>query len=120
MFFADVSFDATDQCHQLGLTFFASAFFGTSSGSKRSRPGKPPIPGGTMKKTIICGAVLAASIIPALADQYWVVQDSTSKHCSIVTEKPTTTTTTVVGPVAFQTRTEAENSMKTTKVCTSD
>jgi hypothetical protein len=25
-----------------------------------------------------------------------------------------------VGPVAFQTRTEAENSMKTTKVCTSD
>jgi len=73
-----------------------------------------------MKKTIICGAVLVASIIPALADQYWVVQDSTSKHCSIVTEKPTTTTTTVVGPVAFQTRTEAENSMKTTKVCTSN
>jgi hypothetical protein len=29
-----------------------------------------------MKKTIICGAVLVASIIPALADQYWVVQDS--------------------------------------------
>ena len=28
-----------------------------------------------MKKTIICGAVLAASIIPALADQYWVVQN---------------------------------------------
>ena len=28
-----------------------------------------------MKKTIICGAVLVASIIPALADQYWVVQD---------------------------------------------
>jgi hypothetical protein len=25
-----------------------------------------------------------------------------------------------VGPVAFQTRTEAENSMKTTKVCSSD
>jgi hypothetical protein len=25
-----------------------------------------------------------------------------------------------VGPVAFQTRTEAEDSMKTTKVCTSD
>jgi hypothetical protein len=25
-----------------------------------------------------------------------------------------------VGPLAFQTRTEAENSMKTTKVCSSD
>jgi hypothetical protein len=101
--------------------FFASAFFRNFERVKivLDRANRP-IPGGTMKKTIICGAVLVASIIPALADQYWVVQDSTSKHCSIVTEKPTTTTTTVVGPLAFQTRTEAENSMKTTKVCTSD
>jgi hypothetical protein len=40
MFFADVSFDATDQCHQLGLTFFASAFFGTSSGFKAFSTGQ--------------------------------------------------------------------------------
>jgi hypothetical protein len=33
---------------------------------------------------------------------------------------PTTTTTTVIGYTAFKTRTEAENSMKTTKVCSSD
>ena len=73
-----------------------------------------------MKKTIICGAVLAAFITPALADQYWVVQDSSTKHCTVVTEKPTTTTTTVIGNTAFETRTAAEGSMKTTKVCSSD
>jgi len=73
-----------------------------------------------MKKAIICAFGLAALATPALADEYWVVQDSSSKHCSIVTTKPTTTTTTVIGNTAFKTRTEAENSMKTTKVCSSD
>jgi hypothetical protein len=47
------------------------------------------------------------------------VQDSTSKRCQIVEQRPTTTTTTVVGNSAFKTRVEAENSMKTTKVCES-
>jgi hypothetical protein len=103
-----------------GLIFLLAHFSELRAGQIVLDRANRPLPGGTMKKTIICGAVLAASIIPALADQYWVVQDSTSRHCSIVTEKPTTTTTTVVGPLAFQTRTEAENSMKTTKVCTSD
>jgi hypothetical protein len=73
-----------------------------------------------MKKAIICAFGLAVLATPALADEYWVVRDSSTKHCSIVTTKPTTTTTTVIGNTAFKTRTEAENSMKTTKVCSSD
>ncbi len=73
-----------------------------------------------MKKLMISAIVLTAVSSPALADEYWVVRDSATKHCSIVTEKPTTTTTTVVGDTAFKTRTEAESSMKTTKVCSSD
>lgn len=73
-----------------------------------------------MKKIIIAAGLLAAFAGPALADQYWVVQDGSTKHCSIVSEKPTTTTTTVVGSTSFTTRSEAEDSMKTTKVCTSD
>jgi hypothetical protein len=52
------------------------------------------------------------------ADQ--VVRDSSTKHCSVVTEKTTTTTRTVIGNTAFKTRTEAEDSIKTTKVCSSD
>jgi hypothetical protein len=73
-----------------------------------------------MKKAIICIFGLGVLATPAFADDYWVVRDSSTKHCTIVTEKPTTTTTTVIGNTAFKTRTEAENSMKTTKVCSSD
>jgi hypothetical protein len=73
-----------------------------------------------LKKAIICAFALTVLATPALADEYWVVRDASTKHCSIATEKPTTTTTTVIGSAAFKTRTEAENSMKTTKVCSSD
>jgi hypothetical protein len=73
-----------------------------------------------MKKAIFCAFGLSFLATPALADDYWVVQDSSTKHCRVVTEKPTTTTTTVIGNTAFKTRTEAESSIKTTKVCTTD
>ena len=67
-------------------------------------------------------AALATAIaFPAVAQtatEYYVVQDTTTKRCTIVDKKPTTTTTvTQVGPVAFKTRTEAEAGMKTIKVC---
>lgn len=70
-------------------------------------------------KSLIAAAILVAFAMPALAaDEYYVVQDATTKKCTIVDKKPTTTTTvTQVGPVAFKTRTEAESGMKTIKVC---
>lgn len=46
-----------------------------------------------------------------------MVQDASTKKCTIVDKKPTTTTTVQVGPVAFKTRQEAEFGMKTIKVC---
>ena len=80
-----------------------------------------------MKKTMICAFGLAVLATPALAaDEYWVVQDSSTKQCSVIrvrkpgffgwpfAEKPTGLT---VIKTAFKTRTEAENSMKTTKIC---
>ena len=79
-----------------------------------------------MKRLLLAG-VLAAFAIPALAqtttvtEEYFVVQDPQTKRCTIVDKRPTSTTTgsaTVqVGPVAFKTRTEAEQGMKTIKVC---
>ena len=45
------------------------------------------------------------------------MQDTTTKRCTIVDKKPTTTTMVQVGPMAFKTRTEAETGMKTIKVC---
>ena len=49
-----------------------------------------------------------------------VVQDASTKKCTIVDKKPTTTTIVQVGPLAFKTKTEAETGMKTIKVCTSE
>jgi len=82
-----------------------------------------------MKKTMICAFGLAVLATPALADvvEYWVVQDLSSKRCSIIrvtkdrgffglffAEKPTGLN---VIKTAFKTRKEAESSMKTTQVC---
>ena len=71
-----------------------------------------------MKKAMVCAFAIAALTTPALAD-YWVVQDSSTKHCEVVNQKPTTTTTTVVGDRAFTTHEEARNAMKTMTVCSS-
>ena len=73
-------------------------------------------------KLITAGLLLAAFTIPAFADEtYYVVRDATTKKCTVVNEKPTTTTTTVTSDgTVYKTKTEAENAVKTTKVCTSD
>lgn len=73
---------------------------------------------------LLTTALLALAVAgPALAQtqvttEYFVVQDASTKKCTIVDKKPTTTTTTVVGDGVYKTRTEAETGMKTIKVCT--
>jgi hypothetical protein len=74
-------------------------------------------------KLAITSLLLMTFAVPALADEtYYVVRDSTTKKCTVVSEKPTTTTTTtVVGDgTVYKTKTEADNAVKTTKVCTSE
>ena len=54
--------------------------------------------------------------------EYYVVQDTGTKKCTIVEKKPTEATILPilqVGP-AFKTRIEAESGMKTIKVCTTN
>ena len=75
-----------------------------------------------MTRLAIAAALATAIAVPAyaqtMATEYYVVQDTKTKRCTIVDKKPTTTTTvTQVGPVAFKTRSEAESGMKTIKVC---
>ena len=75
-----------------------------------------------MNRIVIACFALALAV-PALAQSsFYIVQDTATKKCSIVTERPTTTTTTVVGPagVTYTTRADAEASMKTVQVCTSN
>jgi hypothetical protein len=75
-----------------------------------------------MTRIALAIALAAAFTAPAFAQsttvtEYYVVQDSASKKCTIVDKKPTTTTMVQVGPLGFKTRTEAETGMKTIKVC---
>ena len=89
-----------------------------------------------MMKYAIAAAGLVAFTAPGLAtsgsgsstttttttgggsETYCVVRDPSTKRCTVTTEKPTSTTTTVVGDTVYKTRTEAEGATKTTKVCT--
>ena len=75
-----------------------------------------------MKKlfaTTAVAAVMASGAFAQTAAEFYVVQDTSTKKCTIVDKKPTTTTTVVVGDgKVFKTRAEAETGMKTIKVCT--
>ena len=73
-----------------------------------------------MKKLLISAAAAAIMTGAAYAQtEFYVVQDTSTKKCTIVDKKPATKTTVIVGDgKVFKTRTEAETGMKTIKVCT--
>jgi hypothetical protein len=71
-----------------------------------------------MKMTFIAAAALVASFaMPAFAaNEFYLVQDTATKKCSIVEAKPAVSTMMVVGAV-HKTKLEAETAMKTDKTC---
>jgi hypothetical protein len=73
-------------------------------------------------KTLLGAALLVAFTAPGLGQmsEFYIVQDASTKRCTIVDKKPTVSTTTVVGNGVYKTRTEAESAIKTVKVCTSN
>ena len=78
-----------------------------------------------MTRFALGAAVLVAFAAPAFAqtstttESFYVVRDPSTKKCTIVNERPTSTTTTIVGDgTVYRSRTEAEGAMKQTKVCT--
>ncbi|HZT25111.1 MAG TPA: hypothetical protein VFA57_05350 [Pseudolabrys sp.] len=72
-------------------------------------------------RLLITAALVAGVAAPALADEYYVIRDPHTHHCTVTTTKPTTETTiTQIGPLAFQTREKAEDRIKTTKICSED
>ena len=77
-----------------------------------------------MRKALAAAFIVGALTAPAFAQsaEFYVVQDTATKKCTIVDKKPTVTTTTVVSPsgTVYKTRAEAEAGMKTVKVCTSN
>src|SRR5262249_45248248 len=56
----------------------------------------------------------------AVAAELYVVNDATTRKCTVVDTRPATTGVAIVDNGAFKTRTEAETGMKTTRVCISN
>jgi uncharacterized protein YdeI (BOF family) len=76
-----------------------------------------------MRKLIIAATLMAfATSALAQSAEFYIVQDTATKKCTIVDKKPTVSTMTVVSPsgTVYKTRTEAETGMKTVKVCESN
>jgi Flp pilus assembly protein TadB len=68
----------------------------------------------------MAAAVVVAFATPALAAEFYVVQDSSTKRCQIVEQKPTGSTTVVVGDgKVFSSRTEAQTALSSIEVCKS-
>ena len=80
-----------------------------------------------MVRHALAAAMLVALCAPAFAqtvttDEYYVVRDPATKKCTVVSQKPaTSSTTTIVGDgVVYKSRTEADAAMKKVTVCTSE
>jgi hypothetical protein len=54
---------------------------------------------------------------PALADEYYIVQDQGTKECTIVSEKPTVETMVLIDEDGYATEVEAVEARKKVKVC---
>jgi hypothetical protein len=73
-------------------------------------------------KCALAGLLIVGFVTPALAEEYYVVRDATTKKCMVVTEKPpaTTSSVTILGVTIFKTKSEAEGYMKKETVCVSN
>ena len=69
-----------------------------------------------MNKLMIVAGLLALTA-PALAANYYIVQNPRTKVCTITEERPASGGGIVIG-IPFGVRVEAENRMKTVKECT--
>lgn len=67
-------------------------------------------------RALAVATVVAAYAAPAMADEYYVVRDTRTQKCTVVTERPRDTTLVQVGPLAFKTRDEADRQVTT--ICT--
>lgn len=70
-----------------------------------------------MMKYALCGIALAALVTPALAaNEFYVVQNTATKECSIVEQKPIVVTMKQIGPV-YETQAKAVEAIKADKLC---
>ncbi len=73
-----------------------------------------------MKLRLLATALIIGALTAPASAQFLVVQDTKTKKCTVVKEKPTTQTSVVVNEdgVTYTTETEAQAAVKKIKVCT--
>jgi hypothetical protein len=67
-------------------------------------------------KNLLLAAALVMIATPALADEFYIVRNPTTKVCTITERRPTGPDVVIGSP--FGVRVEAERHMKTVKECT--
>jgi hypothetical protein len=65
-----------------------------------------------IKQLCLAAAVATVLSSAAIAAEYYIVQEKSTKRCRIVETRPTETTWIQIGPLAFKTRDEAEKQVK--------
>lgn len=73
-----------------------------------------------MKRGLLASAALLAAVTTASAAEFYVVQDTSTKRCSIVEQRPSGDRMAVVsGTAAYPSRNDAEAAMKSASICKS-
>lgn len=70
-----------------------------------------------MPKYVVVAAVLIAVATPALAAEYYVVQDPSTQKCKIIGSKPDGQTMVMIGTAAYETKEEAKAAKQAAAEC---
>ena len=69
-----------------------------------------------MKKTLFAAFALVTVVGPAIAADFYIIQEPNTRRCRIVETRPEPSVGIVIG-TPFGARVEAENRMRTVEVC---
>jgi hypothetical protein len=70
-----------------------------------------------MQKYVVAAIMLVAFATPALAVEYYVAQDPTTKKCHVVEEKPDGQTMVMIGTEPYATKEDAKAAKKASAEC---
>jgi len=72
-----------------------------------------------MQKYAIAAAFVVAIATPALAAQYYVALDTSTKQCHVMAQKPDGTSMQMVGSGAYKSEAEAQEAIQSLTECNS-
>jgi hypothetical protein len=70
-----------------------------------------------MKLKLAVAALALVVATPVFAAEYYVVQNATSKKCSVASKKPASSKVTLVSDTAYKTKAEAQAALKAADAC---